>query len=176
MTTQQSRASGPGLPVVVGVDGSTTSEAALAWAAGYAAMAGLPLSVILSWHYPTEYGWALPLPNDWNPATDAKRTLDDEVASVLGPAPAVPVTTRVVEGPAQRVLVEASRTASIVVVASRGLGQFAGMLLGSVSEYLTAHAQCPVVVVRDGAGASDGAGPVHPGRVPARGQEQGADR
>jgi nucleotide-binding universal stress UspA family protein len=147
--THQGQTGGPELPVVVGVDGSAPSKGALAWAAEYARTTGRPLTVVLTWHYPTEYGWALPLPNDWNPAGDAQRTLDEEVANVLGTTTPVPVTTKVVEGQAQQVLVEASTAAAVVVVASRGLGQFTGMLLGSVSEYLTAHAHCPVVVVRD---------------------------
>ncbi|MGA2037092.1 MAG: universal stress protein [Acidimicrobiales bacterium] len=59
------------------------------------------------------------------------------------------LTTVVMEGHPARVLPDESKTASLVVVASRGNGEFAGMLLGSVSEFLTTHAHCPVVVRGD---------------------------
>ncbi len=136
-------------PVVVGVDGSGPSEAALAWAARYAAMAAVPLVVITAWRYPTNYGWSPPFPEDWNPEADARAMLDHEVKEVLGPDPEITLTTSVLEGAPAQMLTESSKTASLIVVGSRGRGEFAGMLLGSVSEFLTAHAHCPVVVVRD---------------------------
>jgi nucleotide-binding universal stress UspA family protein len=63
--------------------------------------------------------------------------------------PAVDIRTAVEEGknPA-KALIERSKEADLVVVGSRGLGGFKGMLLGSVSQHLVAHAECPVVVVR----------------------------
>jgi len=54
----------------------------------------------------------------------------------------------VLEGHPAPLLIEASEGADLVVVGCRGYGGFAGMLLGSVSQHLTAHARCPVVVVR----------------------------
>lgn len=153
-------------PVVVGVDGSVPSRAALRWASRYAARAGQRLDVVLAWHLPADSGWSLPLPGDWNPEEDARATLDAEVADVLGPGPHPGVTTTTVEGPAAQVLADASRTASVVVVASRGHGKLAGMLLGSVSEHLAAHARCPVVIVH---GDGPVTAPAPPGRasVPA---------
>lgn len=136
-------------PVVVGVDGSPSSKAALAWAARFATMADVPLTVIAAWRYPPNYGWSPPFPEEWNPETDARTMLDHEVKEVLGSEPGITLTTLVLEGPPAQVLTESSSAASLIVVGSRGRGEFAGMLLGSVSEFLTAHAHCPVVVVRD---------------------------
>lgn len=136
-------------PVVVGVDGSDSSKAALSWAARYASLARLPLSVLLAWHLPTVYGWSPPFPEDWNPEADALATLELEVKEVLGPDYPPSVRLDVAEGFPASVLLKASESAALVVVGSRGRGEFTGMLLGSVSEFLVTHAHCPVVVVRD---------------------------
>ncbi len=95
------------------------------------------------------YGWMPPWPEDLDPATDSKVAMEDAVAEVLGPDSGIEITTEVIEGSPAHVLAELSKTASLVVVGCRGHGEFAGMLLGSVSEFLTAHAHCPVVVIRD---------------------------
>ena len=84
----------------------------------------------------------------------SKRTrgaiLEESVEKTLGPDTKESVTLAVVHGhPAPALLAESQR-ASLVVVGSRGHGEFAGMLLGSVSEYLATHAHCPVVIVRHG--------------------------
>jgi len=156
--TQPERSSQLDGPVVVGVDGSECSKAALAWAAGYARLTRRQLAVVIAWHYPPEYGWVLPLPSDWDPRTDALATIEAEVGAVLGDD-GRDVTISVVDGPAGPALTEASKTASLLVVASRGRGQLAGVLLGSVSEYMVAHAHCPVVVVRGRNDDADGRDP-----------------
>ena len=56
--------------------------------------------------------------------------------------------TSIEEGNPAKVLIERSKEADLLVVGSRGHGGFAGMLLGSVSQHLVAHADCPLVVVR----------------------------
>jgi nucleotide-binding universal stress UspA family protein len=137
-------------PVVVGVDGSEHSKQALAWGARYAALTGAPLTAIVVWRLPTSFGWTLPLPGDWDPEADARRVLEREVKEVLGPELPATVSLAVAQGPPGKALVEASEHASAIVVGSRGRGEFAGMLLGSVSTFVTTHAHCPVVVVRDG--------------------------
>ena len=58
------------------------------------------------------------------------------------------VEHRVVHGPTRETLIEASRSAQLMVVGARGRGGFTGLLLGSVSQALLHHAQCPVAVVR----------------------------
>lgn len=135
--------------VVVGIDGSEHSKRALAWGARYAALTGAPLRAIAVWHLPASYGWTLPIPGDWDPEADARELLEREVKEVLGSEPQATVILSVLQGPPGKVLVEASEQASVVVVGSRGRGEFAGMLLGSVSGFVTTHARCPVVVVRD---------------------------
>ena len=137
-------------PVVVGVDGSENSKRALAWAARYAALTGTPLLVMAVWHPPTSYGWTVSMPVGWDPEADTREVLEREVKEVLGTELPTTVSLSVVEGPPSKVLAEASDHASLIVVGSRGRGEFAGMLLGSVSAFVTTHAHCPVVVVRAG--------------------------
>jgi nucleotide-binding universal stress UspA family protein len=136
--------------IVVGVDGSDSSLAALGWAARQAELTGAALQVVTSWEWPTAVGWAAaPVPGDYQPADDAQRLLDQVVAPVRTAHPAIGIHTTVVEGHPAPVLVEASRGADLLVVGSRGRGQFAGMLLGSVSEHCTASAHCPVLVLHE---------------------------
>lgn len=151
MTTEPGGVSGGGIdqhPIVVGIDGSETSKKALAWAARWAALTGVDLVAVVVWHYPTTLGWAPPWPQDYNPAAEAKAVLEATVAEVLGASPVVSLTTKVIEGSPSPILVELSKDASLVVVGSRGHGEFAGMLIGSVSEFLAGHAHCPVVIIR----------------------------
>jgi nucleotide-binding universal stress UspA family protein len=70
------------------------------------------------------------------------------VDEVLGSDPGIPLQLTVTEGHPSFVLTETAKGAELLVVGSRGHGAFAGMLLGSVSEYCASHARCPVVVVR----------------------------
>jgi len=141
------------LAIVVGVDGSDSSKAALRWADRQAGLTGAPLRIISTWHRPTDYGWAAPWPADVEFEAAARYALDDS-AGVLGADRRTDVSMTALEGHPAATLVEQSRSASLIVVGSRGHGEFAGMLLGSVSEFLVTHAHCPVVVVR-GADAKD---------------------
>ena len=75
--------------------------------------------------------------------------IDQAIASVAPEFPTVTIDSRAVEGHPAEVLVEASRHTELLVVSSRGHGEFTGMLLGSVSQHCAAHAHCPVVIVRD---------------------------
>jgi nucleotide-binding universal stress UspA family protein len=74
--------------------------------------------------------------------------LEDVLEPVRQKHPGVAIESRVTEGHPAAVLVDASRGADLVVVGSRGHGEFAGMLLGSVSEHCVSNAHCPVVVLR----------------------------
>ena len=139
--------------IIVGVDGSDSSRAALQWAYDEAAHHGASLTVISTWHPPAlpmtpPYG-AIP-PEDYGdqPRREALDLLDRFTSALAPRTPAVDVRTSVEEGNPAAVLIERSREADLLVVGSRGHGGFAGMLLGSVSQHLVAHAECPVVVVR----------------------------
>jgi len=136
--------------IVVGVDGSPSSHQALRWAARQARLTGASLQVITCWEFPTSLSWLPPNPSDFDALRrDAKRTLEQTVADVLGDDPGILIDLTVVEGQAARGLLEAARGASLLVVGSRGHGEFTGLLLGSVSERCVTHAPCPVTVVRD---------------------------
>lgn len=143
MTKQEAR------PIIVGVDGSTFSLAALDWAARQGSLAREPLLAIMTWEWPYDLGWAPPPPGDYDPLVEATHVLDDAVGGARAAHPEVEIDTYVTESRPAPALVEASRSASLLVVGSRGHGGFAGMLLGSVSQHCVTNAHCPVVVVRD---------------------------
>ena len=136
--------------IVVGVDGSESSKNALRWAVAQAERTNAEIEAVTTWEYPPTLGWAPPYPSDFDPDEDARNALQGVVDDVLGTDPKVKATLTVTEGHPGMALSAASRGAELLVVGSRGHGAFAGMLLGSVSEYCAAHAACPVVVVRDG--------------------------
>jgi nucleotide-binding universal stress UspA family protein len=135
--------------IVVGVDGSEGSRAALRWAVEEGALRGATVEAVSAFHVP--YAGAasvMPLmldPKEFEDAASAQ--LKKLVAEVDASALREPITELVVEGPASTVLVEAGRRASLLVVGARGHGGLAGMLLGSVSRQVTEHATVPVVVV-----------------------------
>lgn len=134
--------------VVVGYDGSDAAGAAVGWAATQAELTGVRLELLSAWEYPTSWGNVVPLPNDFDPAADARTMLDAVVARLATEHPGLPVGSHVLEGRAEEVLVQASLHASLLVVASRGHGTFSGLLLGSVGQHCATHAQCPVLVHR----------------------------
>jgi len=134
--------------IVVGVDGSEPSLAALEWAARQAELTGSGIEAVTSWHWPNSFGGPLPLIPDYNPEAEATKVVDSAVGKLREKHTKLPVQTLVAQGGAAQVLVEASKGAELLVVGSRGFGELAGMLLGSVSEYCVAHAHCPVLVLR----------------------------
>lgn len=144
--------------IVVGVDGSPASEQALRWAVDYAKAVGGTINAITAWEYPAFYGWggtAVPTGESLNPEELAGQTLAESVAKVVGEDPGVPISETVMPGNAAGTLLQAAKGAALLVVGSRGLGGFSGVLLGSVSRHLTEHAPCPVVVVREGRAAAE---------------------
>ena len=135
--------------IVVGTDGSPTSIAALDWAVNQAELTGAILEVITTWEWPSSYGWSA-VPDNYKPAEDFEELLAKVMAPIRQAHPDLSIHATVVEGHPAPLLVKASRGADLLVVGSRGHGEFAGMLLGSVSEHCVTNAHCPVLVLRDG--------------------------
>lgn len=134
--------------VVVGVDGSPASLAALRWAADQAELRGGSVEAVTCWEYPRQYRNILVAIEDFDWADCARATLAAAVTEVgLDTNRAFRGYVR--HGHPANVLVDASLGADLVVVGCRGRGGFAGLLLGSVSQYVAAHACCPVVVIRE---------------------------
>jgi nucleotide-binding universal stress UspA family protein len=140
--------------IVVGVDGSAESVAALEWALDEASRRDATVDVVHAWHLPT-YDATIPVSLDPAPFEEGARlTLDQILDAVERPDGAPKIESRLVCGPAGPELVDAAKGAELLVVGSRGHGGFVGMLLGSVSQYVLHHASCPVVVIHQPAGGA----------------------
>jgi nucleotide-binding universal stress UspA family protein len=150
-------------PVAVGIDDSSGTSAALAWALDEARSRGVPVRLVHA------FGWALtqgaipiygnlPVPELAHVRRVAEKLLADTAATAAGLAPDVDVSTHALGDDAVPTLIEESRTASTVVLGSRHLGAAGSMFLGSVGAAVSARASCPVVVVRGPSGfAAEGA-------------------
>jgi nucleotide-binding universal stress UspA family protein len=82
------------------------------------------------------------------PELEARELLENLTDDLEPREPAVDVRISISKGSPAKVLIDMSQGADLIVVGSRGRGGFAGMLLGSVSQHVVAHAACPVVVLR----------------------------
>ena len=134
--------------IVVGVDGSEGSKAALQWAARQAKLTGASLDAVAAWDFPATYGWVPVPPEDLDFAGFAEKSLTDTVGEVFGKDVPASLSHRVIQGHPAEVLVEASKGAELLVVGSRGYGGFTDALLASVSTYVVHHAHGPVTIVR----------------------------
>lgn len=134
--------------IIVGVDGSQPSREALRWAAREAQLRQASLQVLMTWHTPYVAGYPYVGPA-FEPAVfeqDARKTLDELVDEV--DTTGIPQVERILTmGDAAVTLLTASKDADLLVVGSRGLGGFTGLLLGSVSHHLAHHATCPLVIL-----------------------------
>jgi len=145
--------------VVVGVDGSEPSRAALEWAAAAARALDVRLHAVTVWEYPS--GMVLP----FAPPSVSSREMEEHatrdlaafVKFTLGEATEAEITATT--GSPAGALLESVSSDSLLVVGSRGRGGFRSLVLGSVSSECVEHAPCPVVVVRTGE-PLPGAGPV----------------
>jgi nucleotide-binding universal stress UspA family protein len=140
------------LLVLVGVDGSPQSVAALHWAARYAAATGAAVRAVFAWHYPAAAGEApvgvAPEPVQHQAEDIERHHLDDAIAQVYPPEARAEVDAQIAYGHPAQVLIDMSEKADLLVVGGCGHGAFTGMLLGSVSIHCVTSAFCPVTVVR----------------------------
>ncbi len=145
MTTAPRRA------IVVGIDGSASSHAALALGAWEAEHRHRPLRLVYCHDIAVPYG-ILGLGPDPLELSRPPKAASEMLASLTEQTrlahPDVEVSSVVLAGPAAATLVRASEQAELMVVGSRGLGGFAGLLLGSVGAQLAAHSKAPVIVTR----------------------------
>jgi nucleotide-binding universal stress UspA family protein len=133
--------------VVVGLDAGPDSVRALDWAAAEAVRSGLPLRLI----HALVRGFSV-LPTTPETELDlrlAAEALLSDASNRVTQACSVPVSTQVVDAPVVSVLVDATRTAALVVLGARGHGPVHGLLIGSVTRHVSQYAHCPVVVVRE---------------------------
>ncbi|KAA9152167.1 universal stress protein [Amycolatopsis acidicola] len=137
-------------PVVVGVDGSPTSERALAVAFDEASWLGVPLVAVHAWNdvdYLSGLSADYPLPEPGS-GNEEQRVLAESMAGWQEKYPDVHIERVIARDRPRTLLLEQSQQAQLVVVGSRGRGGFTGLLLGSTSQALLHHAGCPVLVVR----------------------------
>jgi nucleotide-binding universal stress UspA family protein len=139
--------------IVVGIDGSNGSSAALRWAIAEARLRSVPVRAVHAWSYsqplvPSLVGYpysAGPVGNAIDDRWQAEQRLE-RAASEVGEDHEVERV--LVEGSAAQALIDAVGEIDLLVVGSRGHGGFTNLLLGSVSQQCAQHAPCPVVIVR----------------------------
>lgn len=142
--------------IVVGIDGSEHSAAALRWAVEEAKLRKATVEAVHAWTYvpvtaPADAG-LVPIP--WTDSVEAlqatqeaaERIASDHVRDVLGDDH--DVTVSLVQNDAAEALIQAAADADLVVVGNRGRGALKEALLGSTSGRVADHAPCPVVIVR----------------------------
>ncbi len=135
--------------IVVGVDGSPSSWAAVEFGAREAAAHGATLRIVSAWEVPTT------VLSSSGATSDIYLSFEDEARRIVGDAaarakelePTASLEGRVVEGYAGNVLIDEAQSADLVVIGRRGRGALAELLLGSVSHQVVDHAKCPVVIV-----------------------------
>jgi nucleotide-binding universal stress UspA family protein len=136
--------------LIVGIDGSPESEAAMAWALEEATRRELDVELVYALAVPVvsdAYGMVMTRP-DIDELTDySQQLLGAALTSARATAPELEVSSRLASGPPAAVLIEASKHADGLVVGTRGLGSIGGKLLGSVSVRLAGKSVCPVYIV-----------------------------
>lgn len=134
--------------IVVGVDGSSSSQQALAWAVRQAGLTGAVVDAVIAWQYPVSYGWDISA-DDIPFGEAASQTLEKAIAAAGHLGERAEIRPHVLEQNPAQALLDVSEGADLLVVGSRGRGGFTSALLGSVSLHCVHHATCPVVVMRE---------------------------
>ncbi|MFD6680387.1 universal stress protein [Micromonospora parva] len=141
----------PDQPVLVAVDGSDAARRAADVAAETAVSLSVPLVAVHAYRHPGSSG-----PGDMQPLVydeaklhrEQERMLAGWLTGLTEDHRGLRLTCQATRGRPGTVLAEASRSAQLAVVGGRGRGEVTGLLLGSVSQSMLHHAQCPVMVVR----------------------------
>lgn len=153
--------------IVVGVDGSDASQAALRWASEEAGLRNADLKVVYAYDYQPpwrqhRYGDEIMssgtdtermrerLEHDAAEAREHAEALVRDIAADVGDGGVKVEALAIAHSNPAEALVEASTDADLLVVGSRGRGGFKGLVLGSVSQQCVQHATCPVSVIRGG--------------------------
>jgi nucleotide-binding universal stress UspA family protein len=147
---------GPERPVVVGADGSVSSQNAVRYAADAAARASAPLKVVTAFQSPASQTWAsayvLQSTDGPTPDSTLQETAEKIAVSASemarGLHPRLDVREYAVHGPFSKALCEAASGCGLLMLGSRGRSGFATLVLGSVSHGAIHSGPCPVVVVR----------------------------
>jgi nucleotide-binding universal stress UspA family protein len=159
--TAEGRLDGMGRgPIVVGVDGSPASRAAIDLAIREARLHGRPLRLVHAFVWPTLGVYVGPSPQgppEGGLAAEADRLLREALAYATEGGADLEITGEVVTGAEAPVLLGEAGHAALIVLGSRGLGGFTGLLVGSVAQQVVSYAPGPVLVVR---GESRETGPV----------------
>lgn len=140
--------------IVVGVDGSAGSMAALDWAVREARLRGEHVRVVMAWQQPQIHGGPDAFSLGMDPSMETQKALaaaaTEHAARLRHDAQngqEMATTWDVVEGHPGAALLRAAEDADLLVVGSRGLSRIVATLLGSVSQHVVTHARCPVVVI-----------------------------
>jgi len=158
------------LGILVGVDGSACSRAALRWAADEAVMRNVPLTLVHVLHTPkgSWSSWGLstsPLPADFDQERKEQALqVMDEAVTLIEDADEhrgrLSINTELLSSPVVPTLIDLTDQAQMIVVGSRGHNVLQRGLLGSVSTGLIHHARCPVAVIHDSDEPASARGPV----------------
>lgn len=134
-------------PIVVGIDGSVRSVAALRWAAAQARLTGADVHAVTGWEVPVTI-MVVPTYTEADYAREAHAVLDRVVAEVQETDPDVKIEKHLIQQRPALALMEWAEGAQLLVIGSHGRGDLPGVHLGSTASYCVHHAPCPVVVVR----------------------------
>src|SRR5689334_11757999 len=147
----------PTAPIVVGIDGSGSALAAARWAAAEATLRHRPLRLLHAYEIPVGYAPGVVAPGMVRAGLrrEGQRYLRDAAEAVAEVAPGLDPELLIKPGGPAQLLIEQSRSATLVVLGSRGLGGFSGLLVGSTAIGVAAHTRCPAVTIR-GIGNPDG--------------------